>query len=480
MRWFAALSVWLGMAISSSLSAAPLGSPTDVAFTAYDGSTQYYMQLMPTDFDPKKQYDVVIALHGSGSGRTQYAYGAFDEARATRDAAANHDMIMICPDYRAKTSWMGPAAETDMVQIIASLKSQYHVGDVILTGASMGGTGSLTFTALHPGLIDGVCSVNGLANFDGYKSSNPALAGEIAASFGTAAEYAKRSAINSPQSFTMPFSVAAGGADTVVPPQSVLQLVDVVKNSNPRNPKVISFYRPTGGHSTNYVDNAVALEYVIRNAKGENTDLHPITINTSFEYQKLTAGTTTSGVIDGWTTVGTSLGVTHVSDYAAKFIDPPPDGNQMAKAKNGALYQFLGTTAAPGTYHLSVMVGTPKDAEPGSFKVGFMTAANNIASVADLIWAEDDSYLSASGANAGHWSTINVDWVVDKDSAAIGKCLYVDLWADHAKNDVYFDKVNVAFTPLPEPTTIVGLITMCVAGGALTRRRWRHGRSKIS
>ena len=44
---------------------------------------------------------------------------------------------------------------------------------------------------------------------------------------------------------------------------------------------------PTGGHSTNYVDNAVALEYVVQNAKGIDTDLHPITVNTSFEYQKL-------------------------------------------------------------------------------------------------------------------------------------------------------------------------------------------------
>ena len=59
------------------------------------------MQLLPTDFDPTKQYDVIIALHGSGSTRTQYAYDTRDECRATRDVAANHDMIMICPDYRA-------------------------------------------------------------------------------------------------------------------------------------------------------------------------------------------------------------------------------------------------------------------------------------------------------------------------------------------------------------------------------------------
>ena len=232
MRTFLVLAIVtaLSMSLSSVLLAAPLGTPTDVAFTAtYDGSTQLYTQLLPTDFDPRKQYDVVIALHGSGSDRTQYATNTRDECRATRDAAANHDMIMICPDYRATTSWMGPAAEADMLQIIQNLKTQYHIGKTILTGGSMGGAGTLTFAALHPGLINGACSVNGLANFVGYTNFQD----QISASFGgtyaqVPEQYTERSAINSPQSFTMPFSITAGGADTTVPPASVLSLYNTV------------------------------------------------------------------------------------------------------------------------------------------------------------------------------------------------------------------------------------------------------------
>ena len=73
-------------------------------------------------------------------------------------------MIMVCPDYRAKTSWMGPKAEADVLQIIAELKKQYKIDKVFVCGGSMGGSSALTFTAMHPDLVDGVVSVNGTAN----------------------------------------------------------------------------------------------------------------------------------------------------------------------------------------------------------------------------------------------------------------------------------------------------------------------------
>ena len=451
------------MATCSALWAATLGTPTDVAFTAtYDTSEQRYVQLLPTDFDSQKQYDVVIALHGHGSDRWQYATGARDELRATRDAAANHDMIMICPDYRATTSWMNAAAEADMVQIISSLKSQYKVGKVIVTGGSMGGTGSLTFTALHPDLVDGVCSVNGLANFVGFESSNSSLQPAIDVSFGGPYEqhpeqYTLRSASNRPGSFTMPMSITAGGLDTVVPPTSVLSLYGEVKNINS---KTACFYRAAGGHSTNYVDNAVALEYVIRQAKGIDTDRHPITINTSFEYQALEAGTTTDAVVDGWTASGSGVGVVHLTSesYATKFDGAIPDGSQMAVAANNALYQFTGTTVRAGTYHLSLVAASGKDnPQVGTLLTGFLVADNNVASVSDLTWGiGDDSHTAGPGLTPGKWTTINVDWVVKPDSSAIGKYLYIDFWGN-SSNAVYFDNVSVSFTPVPEPSALIML-----------------------
>ncbi len=480
MRVFSILIVVSSLLAISSALGGTLGTPTDMAFTAtWDGSTQRYMQLLPTDFDPSKQYDVVIALHGSGSTRMQYAYDSRDECRATRDVAANHGMIMICPDYRASTSWMNAAAESDVLQIIDDLKSQYNIGQTIVTGASMGGAGALTFTALHPDLVDGVCSVNGLANFIGYTSDNPTLVPQIVTAFGgtpsqVPTEYAMRSAINSPGSFTMPMAITAGMLDATVPPQSVIQLANTVKNTDPMNPNVTSFVRPDGGHSTNYVDNAVALEYVVQNAIGINTDLHPITINTSFEYQKLNVGATTS-VVDGWTTIGSGVRVANLTaaSVAAKFNSPIPDGSQVVSVTNSALYQLTGTTVQPGTYHMSLKTASGKDnAQVGTFLTGFMVSDNNIAATPDLLWGSPDSYSSGLSLTAGEWTSINIDWTVPEGSSTIGKYLYINYWAN-SNNTLYFDNVNVSFTPVPEPPTLAILAAGLIASIAWGWKRRR-------
>ena len=62
------------------------------------------------------------------------------ECQATRDVAAHHGLLMVNPDYRATTSWMGPAAEADMLQLIDIIRSDYPIDTVILLGGSMGAT----------------------------------------------------------------------------------------------------------------------------------------------------------------------------------------------------------------------------------------------------------------------------------------------------------------------------------------------------
>src|SRR3989442_1371046 len=160
--------------------AAKLGEPADVAFTAtVDGTTQYYIQMLPEHFDPANSHHVLIALHGHGADRKQ-CIGGRPEFDAARDAAAKYEMIYVSPDYRATTSWMGPKAEADLVQLIGELRQKYKVGKVFLAGASMGGSSALTFTALHPDLVAGVCSQNGTANHVEYENFQDA----IQASFG--------------------------------------------------------------------------------------------------------------------------------------------------------------------------------------------------------------------------------------------------------------------------------------------------------
>ncbi len=257
------LSMLALMLIASIGSAA---EPKDVVFRAkHDGSEQRYVELLPDDFDAQQSHWVLLALHGHGSDRWQFIKQTRDECKGSRDVAAKHRMIFVAPDYRAATSWMGPAAEADTVQIIEELKQRHRVTKVIVSGGSMGGTSALTFAALHPELVDAAVSLNGMANHVEYSQFQDA----IAASFGgnkqqKPDEYRRRSAELAPDKLKMPIAFTTGGNDKLVPPDSVLRLHDVLLKQG-RPVKLI--HRPTGGHSTNYADTVEAFEFVIAELK---------------------------------------------------------------------------------------------------------------------------------------------------------------------------------------------------------------------
>ncbi|WP_165249399.1 alpha/beta hydrolase family protein [Paludisphaera soli] len=250
------------MVLSVSGLTAVAGEPLDVAFVSrHDGGEQRYVVVTPDGFQPGARASILIALHGHGSDRWQFVRDARDECRAARDAAARRGMIYISPDYRAKTSWMGPAAEADVVQIVEDLKRRFRVDKVVVCGGSMGGTAALTFAALHPDLVDGVVAMNGTANlveFAGFPDA-------IAVSFGGSKrdrldEYRKRSAELAADRLTMPIALTTGGRDAIVPADSVLRLARKLRESNPAS---LSIHRPEGGHATDYADATEAFEFVL-------------------------------------------------------------------------------------------------------------------------------------------------------------------------------------------------------------------------
>lgn len=242
------------------------GKPQDIDFQAqYDQTEQRYVIVLPERFSAEKPCSLLIALHGHGSDRWQFVKSPRDECRASRDVAAKYGMIYVSPDYRAKTSWMGPAAEADMVQMISQLKSKYKINKVILCGASMGGSSSLSFAALHPQLLDGVAAMNGTGNHLEYENFQTA----IQQSFGGTkkeipVQYKKRSAEYWPEKLTMPVGITTGGQDKSVPPDSVLRLAKVLQKLDK---KILLIHRPETGHSTNYEDATAILEFVIQKSE---------------------------------------------------------------------------------------------------------------------------------------------------------------------------------------------------------------------
>ena len=240
---------------------APWQDPVDVAFTARcDGSAERYVVMLPAELDTTKPVDLLVALHGHGSDRWQFIHNQRDECRALRDAAARYGMIYVSPDYRAATSWMGPKAEADVLQVLDELQARYPVRHTFLCGGSMGASSALTFAALHPDRVHGVVALNATANHVEFEGFQDAIAGSFG---GTKTEvpdeYRRRSAELAAAGLTMPMAATVGGRDKSVPPESVRRLFGKLKAEGR---SVLLIDRPDGGHATNYADTMAAARFV--------------------------------------------------------------------------------------------------------------------------------------------------------------------------------------------------------------------------
>ncbi len=105
------------VAMSSAAMGAALTSPTDVSFTAdCDGTTQYYSQLLPTDFDASQQHDLLIALHGSADAalrlytrardgcigtHPRIQYRLFRRSAERRSPGVDGQLVTICLGFAA-------------------------------------------------------------------------------------------------------------------------------------------------------------------------------------------------------------------------------------------------------------------------------------------------------------------------------------------------------------------------------------------
>ena len=217
-----------------------------------------------------------MAFHRHGSDRHQYALhsaaSAWELAAWPQSKPDDFRLARLPRTSRLD----GAAAEADTVQLIGLLKHRYKLGKVFFVGGSMGGASVLTFAALHPELVDGVSSQNGVANLLEYNVDIlcvVTLQTAIKDAFGGRSDgapkqykkrnpqaYRSRRAEFHPEKFTMPLAVTIGDKDGVTPPQSVLRLAAAVKR---HNPNVLVIERPDGGHETNRADTVRALEFVI-------------------------------------------------------------------------------------------------------------------------------------------------------------------------------------------------------------------------
>lgn len=63
-------------------------------------------------------------------------------------AAVSRGMLYVSPDYRAKTSWMGPKAESDLLDLLAQVRRERGITRFFFCGASMGGSSAEPFALI--------------------------------------------------------------------------------------------------------------------------------------------------------------------------------------------------------------------------------------------------------------------------------------------------------------------------------------------
>ncbi|MBI5726096.1 MAG: alpha/beta fold hydrolase [Planctomycetes bacterium] len=183
-------------------------------------------------------------LHGGlnhqEQGMTAGIYNNFF-GRAWNELAKRR-AVYVCPEYRGN-SWMGPAAEADILHIIRSLRKRCCPQKVVLMGGSMGGTSALIFASRHPAKLDAamaLCPATDMAELfrDLAVSENPdlrKLADDWSQSYGGTPEQApavyreRSSRYNADKLAGLPLVIVHGSADSVISVRHSRLLVEELK-----------------------------------------------------------------------------------------------------------------------------------------------------------------------------------------------------------------------------------------------------------
>ncbi len=119
-----------------------------------DGVTYKYQVFVPSLWNKKEKWPVILFLHGYGEegddGVVQTEVGL---ATAIRNHVDRFPFVVAMPQCRKKDWWTSPAMEAQALKALDQTIQEFK-GDpqrVYLTGLSMGGFGTWAIASAHPG-----------------------------------------------------------------------------------------------------------------------------------------------------------------------------------------------------------------------------------------------------------------------------------------------------------------------------------------
>ncbi|MHA1187326.1 MAG: alpha/beta fold hydrolase [Candidatus Heimdallarchaeota archaeon] len=132
-----------------------------------DDTLQPYSLSLPENFDPEKEYYLMVGLHGSGVdevGFIRFMGRNLAEMEAT-------NLILVGPRGRHLSDYYTGQTEKDVVDMLNVVKKLFKIKKTIIFGFSMGGYGCWRMSLKYPELFEAAIIVAGMPYF-GSKPEN--------------------------------------------------------------------------------------------------------------------------------------------------------------------------------------------------------------------------------------------------------------------------------------------------------------------
>lgn len=152
-----------------------LGQPTPGVRTGFherayisdiDLSPQPYLVYVPTAYDGRKPFPLILFLHGYDGTIDKCNWLETMYSPDLERLAEELGFLVALPYGRSNTEFMG-IGEADVLHVLQLMQQHYKVDEsrVILSGASMGGSGAYTIACHYPHLFAGVFTITGRIDY---------------------------------------------------------------------------------------------------------------------------------------------------------------------------------------------------------------------------------------------------------------------------------------------------------------------------
>lgn len=133
----------------------------EMTLTLESGTTLRYTLALPPSSSPGLSYPLVLALHYGGQVTPFYGKGYL--TNLVLPALGDLNAVMVAPDCPG-AGWTDPSSERAVMELLQTIQNDYPIDSrrMIITGYSMGATGTWDYVFKHPRLFAAAIVIAGM------------------------------------------------------------------------------------------------------------------------------------------------------------------------------------------------------------------------------------------------------------------------------------------------------------------------------